>query len=470
MNQYRRSKPISRRLLLSGAGVAIGLPFLEAMLPRTARAADLGPRYVGLYWPNGAYIPQWVPTELGVLTKLPPLLQPAMPIMSEILVISGLDNKPAHPNYPSESGGGDHSTGVTAMLTCAPCSLTGTTSGISIDQVIANHYKTPLPSLPVGLTTGGVSDKGFSATYSSNMSWSSKDAWLPKLTDPAAVFDTLFGSDFDPKQSADAAMKRRALQQSVLDAVKPSATELWKRLGTSDRHKLDQWFTGIRYVEGRLSQGGGASCGMVSKPATSAPSFEETADLMIDLMSKALICDRTRVMTLMLDHGFSPRSYDFIGAGGNHHGLSHHGRTEYPYTKIGEYFDMPAGMRPAKLTDFAGVDVIEGYEKITQWLVQQFVKFAQALQVMEPDGTTVLDKTIMFMSSDVSDGDRHWHEEMPVLMAGRGGGAIKPGRHIRYNRGALSGVHLACAQACGVPLDSLSYGVAADIKGPLSLV
>lgn len=463
MSHHRRVRqnPISRRLVLGGAAAAVGLPFLEAMSPRSAHAALPGPRYVGIYFANGAYLPLWFPSEVGTLSTLSPLLQPLEPIKSKVLVVSGLDNKPAHPNYPSEDGGGDHSTGVTAMLTCAPCSQSGETSGISLDQVIANHYGTALPSLQLGCADGGVADKGFSAVYSANLSWSDDKTWLPKLVDPAAAFDLLF-QGFDPAVSAQEAEKRRALKKSVLDEVKSSATQLWQRLGTTDRHKLDQWFTGIRQLEQRI-QGGGASCGMVSPP-TGGGSFGETAELMVDLTAKALICDRTRVITLMLDHGFSSRSYDFIGAGGDHHGQSHHGRADYEYTKVGEYFDLPVGQRPPNLINFIGEDKSGGYEKITLWQVEQFAKLAQALDVMESDGKTVLDNTIMFMSSDVSDGDRHWHEEMPVLMAGGGGGAITPGRHVRFNRGSFAGVHLACAQACGVLIDKFG-----DATAPLSL-
>ena len=473
MNQQKRCRPISRRTILGGAGAAIGLPFLEAMWPGNAHAAvqAKSPRYVALFFANGAYLPQWVPTEIGPLTKLPPLLTPAEPIKKDLLVVSGLDNKPAHPNYPNESGGGDHATGVASMLSCAPCILGKTTCGITIDQVIANHYKTTLnsalPSMQLGLSTGSATDKGFSAVYSANMSWSNDTTWLPKVTDPAAVFDLLFAG-FDPSVSAADAAARRALRKSVLDEVKSSATSIWQRLGTTDRHRLDQWFTGIRQLERSIDAGGTASCGKVSKPAGGTMAFQDLAPVMLDLMAKALICDRTRVMTMLLDNGFSGRSYAFLpGGGGNHHGLSHHGRVAYTQTRIGDYFRLSDAMRPAKLTDFAGVDVVAGYEVITQWQVTQFTKLAQALQAaVEPDGKTVLDNTIMFMSSDASDGDRHWHEEMPVLMAGSGGGAIKPGRHVRFDRGGFADLHLACAKACGVPIDK--FGV--NSTSPLSLV
>ncbi|HKY36201.1 MAG TPA: DUF1552 domain-containing protein [Polyangiaceae bacterium] len=438
------------------------------MWPRSAQAATLGPRYVGIYFANGAYLPQWIPSELGPLNTLSKILAPAVGIeevKSDLLVVSGLDNKPAHPNYPSEDGGGDHATGVAAMLTCAPCSQNGETSGISIDQVIANHYQMPLKSMQLGLTDGGASDKGFSAVYSANLSWSDANTWLPKITDAAAAFDLLF-QNYDPTVSAQEAAKRRALKLSVLDEVETSATQLWNQLGATDRQKLDQWFTGIRQLEKRI-EAGEASCGMVSPPAGGGGDLTAASALMIDVMAKGLICDRTRVMTLLLDHGFSDRSYGFINAGGAHHGASHHGRAAYPLEAISAYFNMAPGdvNRPAALAGHVGVDEVGNYEKMTTWQVEQFVKLAKALKdVVEPDGKTLLDKTIMFMSSDVSDGDEHWHEEMPVLMAGGGGGAITPGRHVRFDRGKVAGIHLACAQACGVPLTMFG-----DATSPLTL-
>ena len=247
---------IDRRTLLRGAGAAMALPLLEAMLPSTLRAApnDRPPvRMAFLYVPNGMHMPDWTPTETGSDFKLGSILQPLEQYKSEMTVLSGLTLNGAR---ALGDGGGDHARSVAAFLTGAhPKKTDGSDihNGVSVDQVAAGKIgmQTKLPSLELGLersAPAGRCDSGYSCVYTSNMSWRSATSPVAKEVDPAAVFDRLFG-DMAQDDSLANRSKRDRYKISVLDFVLEDANRLRGRLGHADKQKLDEYLFAVRDIE-----------------------------------------------------------------------------------------------------------------------------------------------------------------------------------------------------------------------------
>jgi hypothetical protein len=420
----------------------MALPLLEAMLPHAVQAAPApAPRRLAVFYvPCGIHMGAWTPSATGRDWALTPTLQPLAPVKEDVLVLTGLSHWPGRPDQ-----NGHHAAGTAAFLTCSRARKTSGTDiyvGTSMDQVVARHLRaaTRFPSLELGNDAGtGVKacDSGYSCAYAYNISWAGPSTPRPKETRPRAVFDRLFAG-FDPEATREQVAKRRAYEQSIIDFVREDASALKGRLGATDRQKLDEYFTSIRELERRIDdlEPTGPMCQPSAAPSNSDDVRARTRAMM-DLIILAFQCDLSRVVTFMLGNARSERVYDFLGLSETHHTYSHHQRQQANY---------------------------EALAKIDRWEVEQYAYLLQRLKaVKEPDGTTLLDSACVYFGSEVEDGNSHGHANMPVLLAGRGGGALTPGRHVRYGGEPLANLFISLMQAMGVGVSTFGD----DGTGPL---
>ena len=428
---------ISRRTVLRGAGTAVALPFLDAMTPLAlaGSGATMPPRRMAfLYVPNGAHMPDWTPASEGAAFDLPSILQPLAPFQKDVLVLSGLTCDKARANG---DGGGDHARASSAFLTgCQARKTAGANfrSGVSADQVAASRLgdRTRLPSLELGIERyrgTGNCDSGYSCVYEHTISWRSPNSPLPNEVDPRLVFERLFSERAnDPDR-----IKRNRLRASVLDAVMDSARSLNGRLGGADRQKMDQYLSCVRELELRIARADKLPPveppkGAVMPQAVPAD-LTEHFRLMCDLMVLAFQADVTRVATCMFAREGSEMKYRMVGVSEGHHELTHH-RND-----------------PAKI---AKVRTINTYH------MQQFAYFVGKLKSVPEGDATLLDNCMIAYGSGNSDGNRHTHENLPVLLAGKGGGTLKTGRHIRYPKETpVNNLWLAMLNRMGAPTESL---------------
>jgi hypothetical protein len=432
-----RQPGLSRRAFLGGAAATITLPLLPSLLGRASRADSTLPvRLVFWYVPNGMHMPAFTPTTEGADYTLPTILSPLANVRDDVLVLSGLSNLAG-----SDDRAGDHARGTAAFLTCVTPSYEGVSVGISVDQVAAQHHgaATPYASLQVGVDSGanlGTCDSGYSCAYSNNISWAGPGTPLPKIINPQLLFDRLFAG-FDAGLSEADRARRLAWRGSVLDHAAGEATTLANRLDAADRARLDEYLTGVRELERRLASGDLRSCDPPGRPPADTE-IEQRIDLMSELMVTALRCDLTRTITFMGGNAASGRNYSFIGAPGAHHEISHHQ-------------DQP--------------ELHEKLVTIGTWEVERLAVFLSRLRdVPEGDGT-LLDQTAVVFGSEIGDGNRHNHDDLPFLVAGRAGGAIAPGRHLRRDGVPVADLYLSLLGAAGVPATTFGQDGTAPLAG-----
>jgi len=400
-----------RRAFLAGGATIVALPFLESIELRSAHAQAAPPprRLLYYYVPNGIHMATFKPTATGAAYPIPPMLMPLEALKSDFSVVTGLENAPAKPD-----GAGDHASGTSSFITCVHAlkSETVIQLGISADQVAAKAIgaATRIPSLQLGISggsTAGNCDSGYGCAYARNISWSDATTPLPKLTDPVKVFDQIFAG-VNPTESAAAAAKRRAYDKSVLDSITGDAKGLASRLGRSDNVKLDQYLTGVRALETKLMAMTPVSqCMPGTKPAATTD-FPTKVTLMSDLMVLAMQCDATRIISFMLGNAISGQTYPNLGITGGHHDISHHAND------------------PAKLSQLASIGL---------WEIGQFAYLLNKMKAVTEgaDGSSnMLHNSTIFFSSDISDGNRHNHDDMPIILAGHGGGTLTPGKHVTF--------------------------------------
>jgi len=436
-------QPISRRTLLRGIGAAVAVPWLESMAPAFASTPGAFPTRLGfIYTPNGKNMEDWTPKAEGTEFELPEILRPLQEHRDEISILTGLtaDKARAHGD-----GGGDHARALSAFLTGAqPRKTDGSDirAGISVDQVAASAVgdQTRLSSLEIGCESGAMAgncDSGYSCVYSSTMSWKSATQPLPKDVNPKSVFDRLFGGG----STADR-VKVRARRQSVIDLVREDYKDLNRKVSKQDQRKLDEYMTSIHDIEQRLERAMHLPevkvPDGVAKPAGVPATVEEHIKLMGDLMVLAFQTDVTRVATFVVANEGSNKPYAFVGVPEGHHDLSHHGNDHAKKAKIA---------------------------KINTFHVSQIAYILGRLKgVKEGDGT-LLDHCMIAYGSGNSDGNAHNHDNLPLLLAGKGGGSIKQGRHVRYPKETpINNLWLALLQRMGVKMPSLG-----DSSGILSL-
>jgi Protein of unknown function (DUF1552) len=407
----RRPYTLSRRLLLGGGATLFGLPFLESALPRSARAQAIKApvRLVYVYLPNGLDMATFRPATTGADYALPPMLTSLADLKADFSVVTGLENINAR---PVEAG--DHASGTSGFITCAHAnkSETDIKLGISADQLAAQSFgaQTRLKSLQLGIDGGGGTgncDSGYSCAYARNISWADASTPLPKIVDPLQAFNQLF-EGFDPNASAAEAAKRRAYEKSVIDFVLADVDGLKPKLGATDQKKLDQYLTGVRELEKRVvGIDGGPSC----SPGTPPPKrdgldYPTHVQAMMDLIALGFACDATRVVTLMIGNALSGRTHAFLGINSGHHEISHHMSD------------------PALIAQLA---------KIGAWEMEQLGYLLGKLKAApDGEGQNLLYNSAVFCSSDISDGNRHNHDDMPIVLGGHAGGALHPGQHVAY--------------------------------------
>jgi hypothetical protein len=407
-------RPLSRRMFLGGgAAVAIGLPFLESLVPRGARAqAMTAPKRMLFYYIpcgiNGATRGDFWPTATGAGYALTPMLMPLQALKGDFTFVTGLENPLAKPDGP-----GDHASGTGAFITCQHPFKSDSMVMLapSADQIAAAQIgkATRLPSLQIGIDGGsaaGDCDSGYSCAYSRNVTWANATTPLPKLTSAAQVFDQIFAG-FDPTSTAAQRDKRRAYQQSILDAAIGDATSLQLKLGKTDKTKLDEYLTGIREVEREImTTTSTAACTMpATRPAATNTDFPTQVKTMSDLMVLAMQCDATRIITFMLGNAGSNRVYSNLGISRGHHDISHH-------------MSLPENL--AML------------QQIGTFEIQMLAYLLGKMKAVTEGAQTMLYNSSVFFSSEISDGNRHNHDDMPVILAGNGGGAFTPGKHVLY--------------------------------------
>ncbi len=417
---------MNRRTFLRGAGATLAVPLLASARPRSAWGEDVVEPVRSIFWyvPCGIHTPAFEPDTLGLGYDLKAITEPLLGVQADVSLIGGLANKAAE-----EDISGDHARGTASFLSVSRIRHTAGSdieNGISVDQEIAQRLQglTPLPSLQLGVVPGsnvGDCTAGYSCAYTRNISWAGPATPLPNVTDPGVAFDRLFGVDvgLTPEQR----LLRAQVQASVLDRVLEDATRLQARLGSRDRDKLDEYLTAVREVEQRVQGLGAGSCEAPARPG-SGLSLPEHVAVMNELMVLALQCDLTRVVTFMLGPGGSNQTYPFLGVPEAHHQLSHH------------------------QNDAATLDKLT---TIGRWEVEQFADLVARLgAVATADGVRLLDHTLALFSSEIRDGDLHDHRNLPVLLAGAGGGVHDPGRYwVEPGDRSIADLLLAILQAHG---------------------
>lgn len=440
---------MSRRSVLKGAGALMGLPLLDAMLPENGLAADTSGKAAPLrmafvFFPNGAIMPDWTPKQDGENYELSKTLKPLEPFKSDINVMSGLaqDNGRAKGDGP-----GDHARSASTFLTGAhPRKTAGADIhvGISVDQEAAKHIgdDSRLPSLELGIEAGrtaGSCDSGYSCAYSSAVSWKSPQTPMAKEVNPALAFDRLFGGqEGSPKERA----KRAKFRRSILDVVANDAQKLKQKLGSTDRRKIDEYFTSVREIEERIQRA-------QKQAELETPDFDipkgiprdhtEHIRLMYDLMVLAFRTNSTRIATFMLANEGSNRSYPMANVNSGWHSLSHHRDDKNKVNQL---------------------------QRIDHYEAEQFAYFLKRLKETKEGDSNLLQNSMIVYGSGLGDGNRHRHDQLPVVFAGHGGGTIRTGRHIRYGQETpLNNLFLSMLHRVGadVPRFGDSNGVLKEI-------
>ena len=440
-------KALPRRTFLRGMGATLALPLLDAMVPAmtasAATAANPIRRLGFVYVPMGAHMALWTPPAGEKLTDLSPILRPLAAHIDHLTMLSNLELKNAYP--------GTHATSNAAFLSAATARWTESSDyylGTTVDQIAAQQIgrETRLPSLELAmdlLTTVGQCDNGYACVYQNNLSWSSPTSPLPAEAHPRVVFERLFG---EGGSAADRLAELRKTS-SLLDWVRDDIARLQKKLGPGDRTKVNQYLDTVREVERRIQKAEATTADShlpdLDRPVGVPAAYADHAHLMFDLQLLALQGDVTRVMTFQLARETSTRAYPEIGVPEGHHPLTHNGGNTEMLAKVA---------------------------KINEFHVGLFASFLDKLQAT-PDGEgSLLDHTLYLYGSGMSNGDKHDHTNLPVLVAG--GPARKGGRQIRYPKPTpLANLHLTLLDKAGVHLDSFadSTGKIPELLEPLSL-
>lgn len=444
-------KALSRRTFLRGAGTVLALPLLDAMIPsltaqeRTPAAPERLRRLGYVYMPMGCDGTRWFPPADERLDELSFILNPLRPVKQHVTVLSNLELRNAYP--------GTHATSNAAFLSAARARLTESADyylGTTADQLAARQIgrETQLPSLELSMdlmTLSGQCDNGYACVYQNNLSWSSPTTPLPSEAHPRIVFERLFGD------GATTAERRAALRSraSLLDSVMEEFAHLNNDLGPADRARVAEYLDAIREVERRIQRAEASAAANpmrdVDRPAGVPAAYADHARLMFDLQVLAFQADVTRVITFQLARETSNRTYPEIGVSDAHHPLTHHGGD------------------PAK---------IEKVARINRLHVSLFAEFLEKLRDTREGGGTLLDHSLLLYGSGMGNGNRHDHENLPILVAGGAAGRMRGGRHIRFARPTpLANLHLTLLDKVGVRLESFadSSGKVDELFEPLGL-
>lgn len=428
--------PLSRRTLLRGAGVALALPWLEAMTPVRAEDAADHPggqsdkpiRMAALFVPNGVRQDMWTPQGEGSEFELSPTLEPLRSVKEKILVLSNLWNQ-------ASNVGDGHYVKCSGFLTCTTINkslgIDLNCNGRSMDQVAADvtESRTPLRSLELGIdpvSTGVDTNVGYTRVYGSHIAWNGPTSPLAKELQPRSVFDRLVRAS-KPSQTS-------WRERLMLDRVMEDAKQLNERLGASDRHRMDEYLQSVRSIEQRLQKQMDpsetpwqplAQLDPSTRPPEQNPhEHQDHVRLMMDMIALAFQTDTTRVCTFMFGNAVSGRNFSFLdGVSGGHHDISHHERKE------------------SKLVQ---------YQLINQWHIEQYAYLLGKLDAMKEGDKTVLDNSMILYGSGLRDGNSHNPHNLPIVLAGRGGGTLQSGQHLSFsNDTPLSNLYASMLCAFG---------------------
>ena len=413
---FVKKKVLGRRTFLKGAGVAISLPFLDAMTPAFAqtRLFDTAPvRIAWFYLPNGIDMRHWTPAEEGPLGTLPQILEAFEPVKRDITVLSNLT---ANWGRPLLVGAGDHGRALAAYMSGVEVYRTAGADlklAATADQIAAKAvgHLTRLPSIEMGLEEArqaGNCDNGYSCAYCYNVSWKTPNQPLPPISDPRALFERLFGTDIAESPAAYA--KRLAMRRSILDDVIGATKKLQADLGSTDRRKLDEYLTSVREIEqqvARTEKDGAVIDPGIEKPFGVPPDFSDYWHLMSDMMIVAFKADITRISTMMVGREGSVRPYPEVGVTDGHHPLTHH---------------------------MGNMEMLDKVRKINVFHAKLMAETLVKMKNTKEGDSSLLDRSLIVYGSGLSDGNSHQHDQLPTILAGRGGGLVSPGRHIIYQR------------------------------------
>lgn len=406
---------LSRRTVLRGLGISLALPWLEATgtIAKAAVAAPAPTRMGFIFVPNGIVMENWTPKTEGYGFGLTRILEPLAPVQDDLLVLTGLTHDKGRAN---NDGAGDHARSASVFLTGSqPRKTDGEKirSGISVDQLAAQAIgqRTRFSSLELGVDPGrmaGNCDSGYSCAYSSNISWSSESTPVGKEVNPRLVFDRLFAGG-KPSEVDKSKQQRDALQKSVLDFIADDAKRLQSKLGRNDNQKLDEYLTGVREIERRIGTKSSKPIDVdvdYAIPDGIPGDYQDHMRLMCDMMVLAFQTDSTRIATMMFANAGDNKNYRKIGVPDGHHDLSHHQSDAVKLEKI---------------------------TQINRFHIQQLSYLLQKMKSIREGEGTLLDNSMIVYGSGISDGNRHNHDNLPILLAGSGGGSIETGRHLRYD-------------------------------------
>jgi hypothetical protein len=425
------TKALSRRTVLRGLGVTIGLPLLDAMIPalhRARAAAKPVQRFQAFYVPNGMAMEYWTPKGEGSGFELSPILEPLAAYRDRMLVLSGLK---ANWNYIHAGASGSF--------------LTGTARGgrneveiiadVSMDQILARHFakQTQVASLELSMdapANAGACTGNLSCVYTHTLSWRSPTQPLPMEWNPRAVFEKLFGDSGSTEPAAREARLRQ--HRSILDSVNGKLASLKSELGPRDLAKIDEYTDAIRDVErriGRAEEQRDVELPAMEQPQGAPPVFEDHLALMLDLQLLAFQSDLTRVISFMLGKEQSARPYPQIGVPEAHHPLSHHNNVP---------------------------ELIAQMSKINRYHTQLFSQYLAKLAAT-PDGDgSLLDHITILYGSGISNSTVHSGDNLPLLLVGGGAGRVKGGRHLAYsNEPPMANLLVTLMDKLDVPVERL---------------
>jgi hypothetical protein len=430
------NKHISRRALLRGAGTAIALPLLDAMVPALAPALAANParRFGVVYHPNGVIYDQWLPKGAGSQFELSPTLKGLESFKDKLIVVTGLFSDQAE---ALGDGGGDHSRACGSYLTGVHVKKSDTAleNATSMDQIAAKAFEreTQLSSLQMTADENsllGSCDLGYSCAYSSTLSWLTPTLPLMAENNPRVLFERMFGSS----DSTDARVRAARLSQdhSLLDSISDRVRQLQRQLGHADNRKVNDYLTSLRDVERRIQKAEEQSSKALpdlAQPAGIPDNFDAHVRLLYDLQLLAYQSDLTRVITFMYGREQTGRPYPQIGIPEPHHPLTHHQGN------------------PEKMEKCA---------RIQRHHIALFAEYLEKLR-NTPDGdASLLDHVILLFGAGISNSDRHTHGPLPTLVVGGGAGTLKGGRHLVYpEHTPLTNLELTLLSKLGVPAEKL---------------
>lgn len=451
----QRAASVSRRRFLRGLGVSVALPAFaslhigdssiqaaagETIGATTKTGAPLRMAFMSI--PNGVQQDHWFPT--GDF-KLNETMAPLEPFKEHFQVLGGLDHQHA---TPGRDGAGDHARASATFLTGARARKTAGSDihvGISIDQVAAQRWGhlTRFPSLELSsdvVRNAGSCDSGYACAYQYNLAWSSATTPVTPEPNPRLVFERLFGSGEPADRKKNYAIRQQT-ERSILDFVLEETGEVQRQLATDDRRKFDEYLTVVREMERRLK-----SAEQFKKlpdvdapiPNGIPPEFGAYMDLMYDLLVLAFQTDSTRVGTLLLAYDGSNKTYPQLGIPEGHHYLTHNQGSSELAKKV---------------------------HQIDKYYLSCFARFLDKMsKAQDTDGQSLLHNSMIVYGGAIADGNRHTHENLPVILAGHGGGAISTGRFLQASSQPMANLFVAMLNQFGV--DTQAFG---DSTGRLEL-